>query len=167
MRKLDLQPPFRSCRPFAENLEDQTGAVDHLGPELVFQILLLDGGERRVNDHQAGFILARKLRQLLRLPLADQGRGADCPQPEGAPADNDDADRFGQTCGLVQARVGGAARALARSLGDEDNRPFPARDFDRAIAVKRVQASLSASFSALSCSSLSGCAGCNVEIACL
>ena len=42
MGELDLQPAFRGRRALAENLEDQPGAVDHLGLGLLLQILLLD-----------------------------------------------------------------------------------------------------------------------------
>ena len=42
MGELDLQPPFRRRRPLAEDLEDQAGAVDHLGLGRRLQVLLLD-----------------------------------------------------------------------------------------------------------------------------
>src|SRR5690349_15139898 len=37
MGKLDLQLAFGGGRPFAENLEDQPGPVDHLGADFLFE----------------------------------------------------------------------------------------------------------------------------------
>jgi hypothetical protein len=68
-----------------------------------------------------------------------------------------DADRPRKAFGLLDARFGRSPRAFAWKLGNGDYRPFTARNLDRAIAVERLQLSLSVSLS--SPSSLSGCEG--------
>ena len=57
--QLDLQTAFSGRRAFTEDLEDQTGAVDYLGVERLFEIFLLDGSERRIDDDQLRFGHAR------------------------------------------------------------------------------------------------------------
>src|SRR6185503_12277101 len=59
MRKLDLKPPFRGCCPFAEDLEDQPGPVDHLGADLFLEVFLLDRGQRRIDDQEPSLLLPR------------------------------------------------------------------------------------------------------------
>ena len=41
MRQLHLQPPFPRARALAEDLQDQRGAVEHLGRPGLFQVALL------------------------------------------------------------------------------------------------------------------------------
>ena len=47
VRELDLQPAFPRARAFAEDLQDQSCAVEHLGRPGLFQIALLHRGEAR------------------------------------------------------------------------------------------------------------------------
>src|SRR5262245_23648040 len=51
--KLDLQRAFLGVGAPAENLEDQPGAVEHLGVPGFLQIALLDRRERAVRDHNS------------------------------------------------------------------------------------------------------------------
>src|SRR6185369_478398 len=46
--QFNLEPAFRRRRPFAKDLQDQAGAVDHLALELFLKVALLDRGERAV-----------------------------------------------------------------------------------------------------------------------
>ena len=57
MGKLNLQAPFGGCCAFAEDFQDQTGAVDHLAFQTVFQIALLDRSERTIDDDELAFVL--------------------------------------------------------------------------------------------------------------
>ena len=50
MRQLDLQPPFPGARAFAEDFQDQRGAVQHLGVPGLLQIALLHRRELGVDD---------------------------------------------------------------------------------------------------------------------
>ncbi len=43
MGELDLQPSFSRPRPPAEDLEDQAGAIEHLGVPGLLQVALLNG----------------------------------------------------------------------------------------------------------------------------
>jgi hypothetical protein len=106
MRKLDLEPPFRGRRALAEDLEDQPGAVDHLGPDFFFKVLLLHRRERGVDDQQPRLLLLRKRRHLLDLALAEQGRRPDRAQTEGPLGRDDHADRLGKAFGFLDPRLG-------------------------------------------------------------
>ena len=58
--------------------------------------------------------------------------------------------------------------SFARQLRHDDDRTFTARDFDRAIAVERVQGCpSSARRRLLGVEIRARCAGCKVEMACL
>ena len=52
MGELDLQAPFPRPRPRAEDLEDESGAVEHLGAPRGLEIALLHRGERMIDDHE-------------------------------------------------------------------------------------------------------------------
>ena len=166
MRELDLQSAFGGRRPLAEDLEDQTGAVDHLRADLLLQILLLDRGQRRIDNEQTGSLLFRRFGDLLDLPFAKQRRGPHFTNAQRPSGDDIDADRRCQALRFLDTRFGRAARAFAPELGNGDDRALAASDLDRAIAVEIIQDSLSSSPSAAA-PRLSGCAGCRVEMACL
>ena len=114
MRELDLEPPLGGRRALAENLEDQPGAVDDLGPDLVLEVLLLDRRQRRIDDQQAGLMLLCKRGDLFDLALAEQGRGPDRAQPERALGGDHHADRLGQPFGLLDPRFDRAPRPPRR-----------------------------------------------------
>ena len=63
-----------------------------------------------------------------------------------------DADRIGEALGLLEPRLGGAARRFASELRYHDDRPLTAGHLDRAIAVEAAHSvscrSPSSSFSA-------------------
>ena len=141
--KLDLQPAFGGRRALAENLEDQPGAVDDLGPDLVLQVLLLDRGQRanrRSADARPRAFASSASSSTWPLPSRVAGRTART--RNGVRRHDVDADRFGKPFGFLEPRLGRAPRALARKLGHGDHRALAARDLDRAIAVEIVQASL-------------------------
>ena len=117
MGELDLQPPFGGRRTLAEDLEDQPGAVDHLGADLLLQVLLLDRASAP-HRRSAGPRLCSlaSLGDLLDLPLAEQGRGPDRAHPERPCGDDLDADRFGEALGLLDARLGRTPRRLRAAV---------------------------------------------------
>ena len=169
MGELDLQPPFGGRRALAEDLEDQAGAVDHLGLGLVLEVLLLDRGQRGVDDQQLGLVLARPASAISSTwPLPNRVAGADRAHPESARvADDVDADRLGQARAPPRAAPRRSrARPRRGSSGTTMHGALAARDLDRAIAVEDAQASV-LRIVGLAAPSLSGCAGCTVEMACL
>src|SRR3546814_5624352 len=71
MRKLDLKRAFLRGGALAKNLQDQTGPVDHLGAERLFEIALLDWRDGAVDDHELGV-----------LPGDVRGKSFDLPRTE-------------------------------------------------------------------------------------
>ena len=74
MGELDLQAPFPRPRPRAENFEDQSGAVEHLGVPRGFEIALLHRRERMIDDHELRILGADQAFKLIDLAGAEQGR---------------------------------------------------------------------------------------------
>ena len=171
MGELDLQAPFGGRRPLAENLEDQPGAVDHLGAGLVLEVLLLDRGQRRIDDQQPRLIARRRARRSPRpAPCRAGSPGGRCAPGTRALRDVD-ADRLRQALPPPRAalRPNGATPSRGE-LGHDQDRAFAAGDLDRSIAVERVQDVLlrcARPPSPLVRSRSSAFAGCSVEIACL
>ena len=113
MRMLDLQRAFARARAPAENFENETGAVEHLGVPGLFQIALLHRRERAIHHHDAGFETFDEAGDLLDLALAEIGRRMQR-------AEHDDA-------GLLDGKIDGARQpdrfvelGLGRSLGRID-----------------------------------------------
>ena len=95
MGQLDLQPPLRRRRPLAKYLEDEAGAVDHLGLCGSLEILLLDRADRRVDDEQFRSFALDGLGDLIDLARAEQGRRARLADPEAKPLDHLDPEVVG------------------------------------------------------------------------
>src|SRR3954452_4934576 len=56
MRKLDLQHALAGMRAPAEDFEDQSDAIEHLGVPRLLEIALLHRRERAIHHHDAGLI---------------------------------------------------------------------------------------------------------------
>ena len=79
MREFDLQRAFLGPRAFAEDFEDQRGAVQNLGVQLFFEIALLHRGQRMVEDHDLDLLFLDDpgdLLDLAGLPSSVAGRGS-------------------------------------------------------------------------------------------
>ena len=104
MRKLDLQPPFLRLRPLAEDFEDQPGAVEHLcGPGL-FEIALLHGAERMIDDDQLGIVYSRQCRDLFDLAGTEQRSGRGFSERHDLRGGDIELDGFRQRHSLGEAR---------------------------------------------------------------
>jgi hypothetical protein len=94
--EFNLKPTFGGCSALAENLKDEPRPVDHLGPDLVLQILLLDRTERRIDDEEGRPLLAREPGDFLHLPLPQKRRRPDRSNSKWPRRNDVDADRFGK-----------------------------------------------------------------------
>jgi len=139
MGELDLEPALRRRCPLAENLEDEAGAVDHLGLGSGFEILLLDGRDRRVDDEELGLLPLDRFGDLLDLPLAEQGRRPRLADSETQPVGDGEADRPGEAGRLVEPRVG-VAPPLPSQLGEGDDGAGAAGELVRTVLVEDAQA---------------------------
>ena len=102
MRKLDLQRAFLGLGAAAEDLQDQPGAVEHLGVPGLLEIALLDRRQRAIHHHEFDVLPGDETDDLLDLALAEIGRGPDL------------ADR--RDHGVGDGQVDGAASPSASSI---------------------------------------------------
>lgn len=139
MRKLHLQPALGGGGTLSENLEDKSRPVDHFGADLFLEVLLLDRGQGGVHDQEPRPLLLCLFGDLLDLPLAKQCCRPRRPHPKGTSRDDVDSDRAGKAFGFLETSVCRSPRSFPRQLGNSNYRPFPACDFDRAVAVETIQ----------------------------
>ena len=128
MRKFNLQRAFPRLGPSAEDLKDQSSAVQYLGVPGLFQVALLDRRQRAIHDHQFDIVPGDQAEDLLDLALAEIGRRPDL------------ADRRDQRIG--DAEVDGARqphRLLEPCLGIAD-----ARSIGRRLSVATAHAQIRA-----------------------
>ena len=74
-RELHLQTPFTALRAGAEDFENERRAVEHGEFDRAFDVALLRGGERRVEDDDVRLRLAGEFAELLDLAGTEEGRG--------------------------------------------------------------------------------------------
>jgi hypothetical protein len=63
--EFDLQAPFPRPRAPAEDLENESGAIEHLGSPCRLEIALLHRGERMIDDDEPGLLGAHEPCELL------------------------------------------------------------------------------------------------------
>lgn len=163
VRQFNLQPPFRSCRPFAEDLEDEAGAVDDLALGLFLQRLLLDRAQGRIDDEQFRFMAFGQFCNLFDLAFAEQACRADLAKLEALAADDVDPDRPGKARRFLDPGVERAQGALPGSFRYDNKGTVAARYAAIVSTIENAQPSSSW----LSPARFSGCPGCIVEMACL
>ncbi len=104
-----LQTTFLGLRTGAENLQDQTGPVDHLALERALEIALLDGRECCIDDQKIDLVLFDAQRQLHRHAQA-QSASPDAVWRKGSTRHRRHRDRRQrQSHGFGQPAIVGAA----------------------------------------------------------
>ena len=127
MSEFHLQPPLRGRGAFAEDFEDQPGAVDDLGLGDFLDRLLLHRAKCRIDDQQMHVGLFGEITNFLDLPLAEQARWPCRTDAETLAADHVDADGRRKPGGFVQTRLGRAHDLGVGTIGKHDQRAFAAR----------------------------------------
>jgi hypothetical protein len=95
-RELDLQPALMGARPRAEDLEDQTRAIDDLRLPTPLEVTLLHRAERRIDDDEPDLIFADQLAEGFKGAAAQQAARARTGDARELGADDVQADRLGE-----------------------------------------------------------------------
>lgn len=166
MRELDLQPTFPRLRAFAEDFQNERGAVQHLGIPRFLQIALLHGGKLSIDDDDFRLERARFGGDLLDLAGTDQ-RAWRSPSEGNDGGSNDlQSDGGGQADRFIEAglRIAQLETRALLALDVDDERAD-------ALLFGDLKPCLAQAFSiagAVSCSiNWIGPSGITVEMACL
>ena len=162
MGEFDLKTALGSGRAFAEDLEDQSGAVDDLARQLVFQIALLDRRERAVDHDQFDLVLFAGDADVIDLTGAEQQVRAHFANGQHKALGDDHADRQSQPLGFCKPRLRVEVIGHPANVRAHHKRPCTARDLAHQVVIE-TQLSSSSQSSVRS----TGVAGWIVDTACL
>src|SRR5512146_576153 len=169
MREFDLETPLACPGPFAEDLENERGAVEYLGAPGLLQIALLHRADRRIDDHHLGFERLTERLDLFDLAGADKGRGRRPGDGRDQAVNDLKADSGRQRHRLFQTRSFGAAGCASGFPRDmHDHGAARLRPLNRPAPTGFLSARQASPAAAASCScSWTGPIGMTVEMACL
>ncbi len=106
MGMLHLQRAFPGARPATEDLQNQAGAIQHLGFPGPLQVALLAGRQLGIDHHQLGLALGNESRDLGDLSAPHEKGRYRGPQPHDDVAHDLDVNRPGKPHGFTQSRLG-------------------------------------------------------------
>src|SRR5688572_16314524 len=102
MRVFDLERALFRSRAPPEYLQDQAGAIEHLGVPRLLEIALLHRRNRAIHDHNAGLAALNKTGDFVDLALADVSRGTDLGERDDALLYDVEVDGARKTDGLFE-----------------------------------------------------------------
>ena len=173
MGQFDLQRAFTRGGAPAKDLEDEAGAIEHLGTPFLLEIALLDGRELGVDDDEFGLRLLHHLGDFGHLAGTEQCGGFGCCDGGDDCGLDLEVDGERQTHGLLQPRfdgaVGGGWRAAVTAVDMEDDGAGCGLAFNLEVDASAAPALLACRQPAACSSSnrLIGPPGMMVEMACL
>ena len=115
-RQFDLQAALMGARPRAEDLQDQAGAVDHLGLPAFLEIALLHRRQGAVDDDEPDLVFADQFAEIGNRPAAEQARRARTGDARDLGADDVEVDRLGEADRLLQARFDRSGLGLGHAV---------------------------------------------------
>ena len=171
MRQFDLQPSLGRRRALAEDFENQPCPVDDFRAQFGFQIALLDGAQRGVDNDKLHCLRVDVGSDCLDLSDADQRRGTRLAQSKRMHGNDIEPDREREALRFLYAGVEVARQPLPAPFGHDEQRGCAPGDFAIAFDHRVTSTIGQASPASPSASPLSvkliGPLGCTVEIACL
>ena len=108
MGELDLQRALAGARAGAEDLKDQSGAIEHLGVPGLLEIALLHRRERAIHHRQTGFDALYQAGNLGDLAGADERRRSYRGNRHDAGVEHVEIDGAGETDGFIELGRSGA-----------------------------------------------------------
>src|SRR5690606_37377924 len=106
LRQFDLKLALARPCPFAEDLENEPRAVDHLAVPGAFEIALLDRRERRIDDDKTDLLGGNQLAKGFDSAAAEESRRPPMAEPDDFPMHHLEVDRGRKAHRLGQARLG-------------------------------------------------------------
>jgi len=125
MGQLHLKPTFPRTGAFAEDLQDESCPVEHLGAPGLFEVPLLHRGQRGVDDDDFRLEPMTKRLDLINLAAAYKRRGGRLRDGRDQAFFDLKSDRGGESYGLFKTRFfapAGIGGGLSRRM-DDDRRP--------------------------------------------
>jgi hypothetical protein len=141
MRQFDLQASFCCRCPFAEDFEDQPGAVDDLALQPVFEIALLDRRQCAIDDDEIGFVQFAIGLNALDLPFTEQRVRPYSANRQDVGFDNDDSDGESKAFCLFQSRFGILVGTLPPDVRAQDKGPRTAGNLALYLIIIEDQSS--------------------------
>ncbi len=120
MGELDLQHAFARGGALAENLEDQAGAVEHLGAGFLFEIALLHRSKRCIEEQQLDLLGLNAITKRFDLPGPQQGRGLHLANLDDLGEDRSETDRRREALELGLAHLDRVRRRRPANIGDDE-----------------------------------------------
>src|SRR5262245_1834656 len=111
--ELDLQAPFPRPRSPAEDLENESGAIQHLRSPCRFEIALLHRGQRMIDDDEPGLFGAHQPSKLLDFAGAEQRRGTRRFKWHQSACGDVEIDRSGKPDRLIETRLRRSLESIA------------------------------------------------------
>ena len=105
MRELDLERAFPGLGAAAEDFQNQSGTVEHLGVPGLLEIALLDRRQRAIHHHKFDLVPGDQSDDLLDFALAEIGRGTDLVDRSDQRIRDRKIDGARETDGLLQPRL--------------------------------------------------------------
>jgi hypothetical protein len=125
MRELDLQLALARAGALAEDLEDQAGAIEHLGLPGLLEVALLYRGKRPVDDDEADMLVGDDRPDLVELAGPEERPCPRARERHDPRRHHLEIERFGKAHRLGERILGVAGAVPVANVGMQHEAPHP------------------------------------------